>query len=183
MTSLAPYLVTKYFPRLLLLQPAGDVPQRRAGWLKFSRVLGGGQESCLFPFFLHRNEAEGLWSCWFGQSSSFQEVLFCFLFFFFCSSWCSLRGNEGEQGISLFPSWLMARRPRPPSSFLISFLLFVSTSAALRAGLSSVGEGAGRWVQQGEQGKEQPQEPAPNALRSPQHLSGSRGWVFFPVPC
>lgn len=143
MTSLAPYLVTKYFPRLLLLQPGGDFPQRRAGYRKFSRVLGGGQESCLFPFFLHRNEAEGLWSCWFGQSGSFQEGFFGCFYFFCCSSRCSLRGNEGEQGISLFPSWLTARRPRPPSSFLISFLLLGIASAAPQAGPSSAGREPG----------------------------------------
>ncbi|KFP55751.1 hypothetical protein N323_07389, partial [Cathartes aura] len=45
MTSLAPYLVTKYFPPLLLFQPHRDFPrccQPGAGYLKFSRVLGGG---------------------------------------------------------------------------------------------------------------------------------------------
>ncbi|KFV47900.1 hypothetical protein N341_04877, partial [Tyto alba] len=44
-TSLAPYLVTKYFPPLLLFQPCRDFPRRcqpGASYLKFSRALGGG---------------------------------------------------------------------------------------------------------------------------------------------
>lgn len=44
MTSLAPYLVTKYFPLLLLFQPRRDFPrccQPGMGYLKFSRSLGG----------------------------------------------------------------------------------------------------------------------------------------------
>lgn len=142
----------------------------------------GGRKAASSPSSFIETKLKGFGPA--GLDNPAPSRRFCFvLLCFFCSSWCSLRGSEGEQGDLTVP--LPADGEAAAPSFQLSnFVPPACHHACCIAGRAEqLGEGAGHWVQQGGQAKEQPQEPAPNALCSPQHLSGSRGWVFFPVPC